>query len=467
MSAGPSHLCARAQPGAGFSRRSLLRQIAVGGAASFALPVLESHLNAHGTAFADGTPLPKVFGYIHWGNGAPPETFTPAQAGTGAAWTLSPILTPLAALKPYLTVVSGTQIELTDYQHPQGASNILTGTNYTPPVDYENSSPAGPSLDQLIANGLAAQTPFRSLEVAVYRSIEKAEGLQTQYISHGGVNSPNPPTFSPRALFDRLFAGAAMPGAPGEPPDPRQKYRKSVLDLVREDIKRLASSVSAADKTRLERHTDGIRALEMQLGAGLPSGGGAGAPAGSCGQPTRPGDEPSRPSHADFETISRQMGALLGLALSCGLTRVFSLQITGSRDFTSYDNVGVGGNYHSITHDGEVEPLTKVVTYVQKHLALAVQALADTPYGAGNVLDQACILASSEVATGHDHKGWNWPVLVLGKAGGDLRGDQHIVAKGKHTLSVHLALMKIMGLSVSSFGLEEHLKVTSPLGGLS
>jgi len=132
------------------SRRAVLRGAAGGAAVQVALPVLECALDEAGTAWADGTALPTFFGYVHWGNGARPESWVPDAVGAGDAWSLSPSLAPLAALKDYLTVVSGTNIALTDLQHPQGASNILTGTNYTPPVDYGRSSPAGPSLDQLI-----------------------------------------------------------------------------------------------------------------------------------------------------------------------------------------------------------------------------------------------------------------------------------------------------------------------------
>jgi hypothetical protein len=72
-----------------------------------------------------------------------PEAWNPAATGSGDAWTLSRSLGPLAAVKHQLTVVSGTNIDLTDYQHPQGASNIYTGTNYSP-ADTSKYSQATP-----------------------------------------------------------------------------------------------------------------------------------------------------------------------------------------------------------------------------------------------------------------------------------------------------------------------------------
>ena len=65
------------------SRRTVLRGIASGAAASIALPVLECMLNDHGTALAQGAPLPKRFGVWFWGNGTVPGGWAPAVVGDG------------------------------------------------------------------------------------------------------------------------------------------------------------------------------------------------------------------------------------------------------------------------------------------------------------------------------------------------------------------------------------------------
>jgi hypothetical protein len=82
------------------------------------------------------------------------------------------------------------------------------------------------------------------------------------------------------------------------------------------------------------------------------------------------------------------------------------------------------------------------------------------------VLDQSCILATSEVATGADHKGTDWPILIAGRAGNLLKCDQHLRLSGTHTLSVHLTLLKVMGVKVDAFGIDDHLRVTQTIGGL-
>ena len=50
-------------------RRTLLKGLVAGVAASIALPTLDAMLNSHGTAMADGKPIPKRFGLWFWGNG--------------------------------------------------------------------------------------------------------------------------------------------------------------------------------------------------------------------------------------------------------------------------------------------------------------------------------------------------------------------------------------------------------------
>src|SRR5262245_39662926 len=90
------------------SRRTLLRGAAYGVGAAVGLPVLEAMLNGNGDALADGEPLPKRFGAFFWGNGVVAEHWFPAQEG--AAWELSKLLMPLANVKDYVSIVSGTVV---------------------------------------------------------------------------------------------------------------------------------------------------------------------------------------------------------------------------------------------------------------------------------------------------------------------------------------------------------------------
>src|SRR5688572_32715512 len=88
------------------SRRFAL-QGAVGGiGVSLWLPILESMCNDHGTAFAQGEPIPTSFGVFFWGNGyypedwiGYPESWTGNGPGPGDDWQLPKNLEPFAQLK--------------------------------------------------------------------------------------------------------------------------------------------------------------------------------------------------------------------------------------------------------------------------------------------------------------------------------------------------------------------------------
>src|SRR5947208_12349692 len=92
------------------SRRTLLRGAACGVGAAVGLPVLHAMLNGNGEATAAGAPLPKRFGEFYWGNGVVTKFWIPADTGPG--WTLSPLLMPLANVKDYLSIVTGTVVYL-------------------------------------------------------------------------------------------------------------------------------------------------------------------------------------------------------------------------------------------------------------------------------------------------------------------------------------------------------------------
>ena len=66
---------------------------------------IEAMFNSTGTAYAQGTAIPKRFGVFFWGNGVRLDHWTPTNTGT--AWTPSPSLAPLLAVKDYVNVVTG------------------------------------------------------------------------------------------------------------------------------------------------------------------------------------------------------------------------------------------------------------------------------------------------------------------------------------------------------------------------
>ena len=111
-----------------FSRRNALRGALSGVGVALWLPVLDAMCNEHGTAFAQGAPLPTTFGIFCWGNGIHPQLFTPTAMGDGNAWQLSPNLMDFADLKDAMTLVSGLDMMDAKFKgHGWGCLYVLAG----------------------------------------------------------------------------------------------------------------------------------------------------------------------------------------------------------------------------------------------------------------------------------------------------------------------------------------------------
>src|SRR5882724_614358 len=140
-------------PSSKISRRTVLRGVLAGTAVSVGLPPLEAMFNGNGTAYAAGNALPKRLGVFFWGNGVKVDRWLPM--GTGAVWTPNVEMAPLAAVKEYVSVVSGMQV-LTGHEqgHHAGAVGILSGAPMV--VQPTNGAPfrstfSAPSIDQVAA----------------------------------------------------------------------------------------------------------------------------------------------------------------------------------------------------------------------------------------------------------------------------------------------------------------------------
>src|SRR5204862_7605071 len=114
------------------------------------------------------------------------------------------------------------------------------------------------SMDQVIARQIGTQTKLPSLELGMDNPRQSGScdsGYSCAYtnnLSWRSETQPMPPILNPRALFDRLFgADAALT------PEARKRrslYRRSILDLVSSDAKRLAMDLGPTDQRKLDEY---------------------------------------------------------------------------------------------------------------------------------------------------------------------------------------------------------------------
>jgi len=434
-------------------RRTVLRGLMAGGASVVVpLPRLGAMLNGNGTAYANGTALPVRFGFWFFGNGIIPERWVPTTTGSGANWTLSESLEPLAPVKPWLSVVTGTNIKIPDKApHSSFPAAALSGADSGPHTMLL------PSIDQVIGKLIAGGTTFpNGLHVGLGNSSGATQVGDT--LSFSGVNQPNPPDLNPASIFRKLMPFAKTnPGSTPAAPDPELLRRQMVLDAVNEDAKALRARLGTEDQVRLDRHLEGVNQLQTQImraqGPKL---------SGTLINP----DVAYANRGADGSLTRRRAQAfsdLLVFALSTDLTRIFSFTFTPAASFQSYADCGLVGGFHG---DFGHRQSSRGVAYADAGMMIGVRfamtclgelltRMKDTPDGAGNLLDNSCVYTTSCTSASQTHSPLDFPILVSGKAGGKFKGDQHIRLVDANTSIVPYTIIQAFGGTAPTFGMNE------------
>jgi hypothetical protein len=435
------------------SRRFAL-QGAVGGiGVSLWLPILESMCNDDGTAFAQGEPLPTSFGVFFWGNGCYTADWTGTGTGPGDAWQLPKNLEPFAQLKNDMTYVTG--LDMLDGQfagHGWGVVYVLAGGDgnvctVTSEIhqyrdhQYEtkDATQYQPTIDQLIADAIHSNEPFKSLETGVLPFKGINMGTVKDNLAHRGPNDFLPPERDPTKLFNKLFGT----GAPGEPADISGALRRSVLDAVLEEANSLKKTVGSSDAKRIDSHMESIRAIELRI----PVTEDGGVPQRHCTVPTAP-----PVTLADMTAQSQALNRLIAAAVACNLTRVYTHLWSGPRDDNTYPTIPVNTDHHALTHEGRTAEHSKIERYIMSQYADLAQVMKDTPMAAGSVLDHTLIYGISEVPEPAWHVHTDYRIVLMGHAGGKVPGNRHVRLEGRKVTELMLTMQQLMGLEVTTFG---------------
>lgn len=442
----------------------MLRGMAGGSVVALALPPLEAMLDAHGEAHADGTELPRRLVTWFWGNGvALADAGNPGGAlrffpgETGPGYSLTPQLQPFEAVRDYVSVLSGYDVAASfplRRGHHDGVA-ILSGHPFIelPPGSANYASKfGGPTVDQVVAEEIGGQTFLPSIQLAVSRRVITSEGFGLQFISHKGPDQPLAPIFDPREAWDRLFASFTVPD------DPTKPHRLAALDAVMEDAAQLKTRVSTNDGHRIDAHLDAVAQLRSQIDALAPS----------CEIPpqtTQANDEVG--GNEPLAEVNRAMSDLLALAFACDITRVASVQFSGSVGYTVFHMLGQSMGHHDMTHEaGQNEAVDASTIETMRMLATLLESLALTPEGAGSLLDNSVVFASSDASSGLTHFVTDMPIVVAGGGGGALtHPGVHIRSDGGNTSDVLLACARTVCPELPEIGGGPG-RSTTPVSGL-
>jgi hypothetical protein len=344
-------------------------------------------------------------------------------------------------------------------------SHMLTATNFIASrgsgFDAEGYA-GGISVDQEIANqlhalaGPTAASPFKSLAFSVQANNSYWGTRTYARMSYAGPNQPITPEDSPRAMYQRLFANRSSSQDDGGAFKSLIARRRSVLDLVGEDLRRLQVQLGSVDRRRLERHAAALRQVEQRLAAL------AVAPSGTaCKAPNAAAINAA----SSFPAVGRAHMDLIALALACDLTRVATLQWSHAQSALtpSWAGISMSSGYpsyhHGISHEGDgnasaQEDFKRISAWYAGQLGYLADRLDEIrePAG-GTLLDSAAVLWCTEISKGNTHSYANMPFVVLGSAGGALRAGEHVkLAPSVPHNNLFLTLIQAMGGRATAFG---------------
>lgn len=419
-------------------RRTLLRGLG----ASLALPSLEIMSPRTARAAANAVAPTRLLS-VFQPNGVYPKAWD--VTGVGADYELSPILSPLAPIKDKISVVSG--LDNLGRGHVQLTGSFLTGRTIT---DKEN----GVSLDQQVARLVGEKTPLPSIELGTEPPRQgNASGEPIAYantVSWGSATTRISPEINPQVAFDRLFRSHSGPEAIA-----RAKSRRSVIDLVLEDAKRLRGRASSADQQKLDEYLESVRAVEKRVERTLDP------PARDWEPPTSPTDDqmvrPPAGLPRDRAEHLRLMMEIMVLAFWTDTTRVGTLMTAhgfSRQNFSFLD--GVSSDHHGMSHHKNkpelVAEYTRVSTWYIEQFSHMMQRLDSIDEGNGSLLDNSVVLYGSGMKDGNGHIKNDLPLVVAGGGGGKMRTGQHIQCKkGTPHANLLLTLGGLMGIEQERF----------------
>ena len=423
------------------SRRALLR----GAGAVIGLPFLDAMRPA---LAAPGGKQARRIGVVYVPNGIIMRDWQVKKIGTG--FDFPRILKPLERFREDIVVVSGLSNHAANKAkgggHAKASGSFLSGAlpKYTAGADVH----AGTTFDQIAAQRFGPETRVPSLQLGCEdsRMIGNCDTgsscAYTNTISWKNPDTPMAVEVNPRSVFERLF-GTVDPSLDAETRARRAIYKKSILDLTRENTQRLVSSLGSTDRRKMDEYLTSIREVEVRITK-------------AENDPEIPlGEKPSGIPFSYREYV-KLMFDLQTIAFQSDLTRVSTMMLGREGSVRVYPEIGVPDPHHPLTHHRNNEDFIEKVTKINEHhvelFSYFVERLKATQDGDGTLLDHSTILYGGAISDGNQHSNHNLPLVIAGRAGG-VRGGRHVEAEAKTpAANLFVDILNRSGVEVESFG---------------
>ncbi|HEY0883254.1 MAG TPA: DUF1552 domain-containing protein, partial [Archangium sp.] len=222
--------------------------------------------------------------------------------------------------------------------------------------------------------------------------------------------------------------------------------RRSLLDGLSGDLRRLRAEVSGGEKLKLDVHEDAIRRAELSVARDLAN---VPRPQASCSLPSRPTNDFAIPHRiaAHFDTMFA--------AFACDRVQVGSMVWGGSGFGWRYNwlpNTNVSDLHNDVHHQpvAQRDLYIRCARYDWKMLGEFVKRLRDTPEGDGTMLDHTIVLGISHFGGHHDIR--RLPTVLFGSEKGGLRTNRYLRFGSIDNDRVLTSVGRLMGVPLNGFG---------------
>lgn len=428
-------------------RRTFLRGVG----ATVALPLLDGMIPAFASQSQAAVMSPVRLSICYVPNGIIPPAWKPATVGPD--FEITPVLESLSKFRDRFLVLSGLSSKLAEAAPGDGgqtAPHELACGAFLTGAHPHKEGRVGVSMDQVLAQELGQHTQLASLELGIEApdvTGQCALGWNCSFIHTLSWRSPTTPVpieNQPRLVFERLF-GDSNTTDPAERLA-RISQNRSILDWMSEAVARIMKSLDLKDRAKLAEYLDSIRDVERRISRAEE-------------QSSRELPVLDRPAGipATYDEHAKIMFDLMTHALQSDMTRVITFMMGREQSDWTYREIGIFDAHHPTTHHQndpvKIAKVTKINIFHATLLSYYLEKLASTPDGDGSLLDHSMVLYGSGLGDGSAHAPHDLPILLVGEAGGQIKGGCHIqYPKETPVTNLFLTIMDRMGVPQDSFG---------------
>ena len=330
---------------------------------------------------------------------------------------LPEIMAPLEGLKDRVTVVQGLSGSNLKGNHTAGYGTMSCHNS--------ELSPIAPTVDGLL--GLKHSTgPYAMFGMATNGTLRGQQSVpDDSYVvpNLSALKAGQGVSFqaSPTKAFNELFGSAVKDQASLKK---EALLNRNLMEFLKDDAKRISDKLTQDDRERFDAYVDTFDSLRLreERKAALKD-------EIAKHKPDYVADKYTSDQHMDRMDAQFELGAA---ALIAGLTNVITLRpdtLGAQYQDLGFQTLGL----HAIGHGGTLPDGTnshvmrkKIDAYHMGLLARMAKRFESIPEGDGTMLDNTCIVYLS--CAGGKHHGGNsdWPVVMIGGAGGTLKTGQYV-----------------------------------------